>query len=56
MGALNNDTLMEVLARVRHSAGIEFIILIRKNICSGEIKGVRKSTGCFKSSFRFVFF
>ena len=44
MGAHNNDTLVEVLARVRHSAGIELIILIRKNLCSGEIKGVRKSS------------
>ena len=42
MGAHNNGTLVEVLARVRHSAGIELIILTKKNLCSGEIKGVRK--------------
>ena len=35
-----NDSLTEALVRARHSAGIEFTILIRRNLCSGDAKGV----------------
>ena len=43
MGAFN-DKLVEALARARHSDGIEFTTLIRKNLCSGDVRGVRKSS------------
>ena len=39
-----DDKLVEALARARHSDGIEFTILIRKNLCSGDVRGVRKSS------------
>lgn len=34
-----NDSLPEALARACHSAGIEFTMLISKNLCSGDAKG-----------------
>ena len=39
MGTIK-DSSAEALARARHSAGIEFTILIRRNLCSGDAKGV----------------
>ena len=43
MGVLN-DIIVGDLARERHSDGIELTILIRKNLCSGDVGGVRKSS------------
>lgn len=36
---------MQAFARARHSGGIELIILVGKNLCSGvSVRGVRKSS------------
>ena len=43
MGALN-DILVQALARERLSEGIGLKILISKNLCSRDVKDVRKSS------------
>ena len=39
-----NDIAMQALARSCHSDRIELTILISKSLCSGDVKGVRKSS------------